>query len=124
MTLFEVQEILEAEVLVGHDQLDMEVNKAGCADSMADVLFFGTSGMLLLTGLTNPQVIHTADILGLVAIVIVRGKRPSPETIKLAEDLRIPILATDCILFEAAGRLYMRGMKAIAEKIRRKHHIK
>ena len=116
MTLQEVKEILDAEVIVGHDQLDLEVKKGGCADLMSDVLFFGKAGMLLLTGLNNLQVIRTAIVLGLAAIVMVRGKRPSLEMIHLAEEVQIPILVTEYILFEAVGRLYIKGMGSITEK--------
>lgn len=110
MTLQEMKEILDAEIFVGHDQLDLEITKAGCADSIADVLLLAKAGMLLLTGLTNPNVIQTAYTLGIAAIIIVRGKRPPLETIQLAEDLQIPLLSTKYILFETAGRLYSKGI--------------
>ena len=100
MTLKEVKEILDAEVFVGHDQLEMEVRTAFGADLMSDVLAFAKSGSLLLTGLTNPQIVRTSDVLDIAAIIIVRGKRPLPETIQLAEELQIPILSTKYILFE------------------------
>jgi len=93
VTLKEVKEILDAEVFVGHDQLEMEVKTAFGADLMSDVLAFAKSGSLLLTGLTNPQIVRTSDVLDIAAIIIVRGKRPLPETIQLAEELRIPILS-------------------------------
>ena len=111
MTLNEVKEILDAEVLFGRDQLGMEVKTAFGADLMSDVLAFAKSGSLLLTGLTNPQVIRTSDILDIAAIIMVRGKKPAPETIRLAEELNIPILSTKYILFETAGRLYEKGIK-------------
>jgi predicted transcriptional regulator len=117
VTLQEMKEILDAEVLVGHDRLDTEVREAGSADLMSDVLFFGKEGMLLLTGLTNPHVVHTAYTLGLAAIILVRGKHPPPETMRLAEELQIPVMSTQYILFEAAGRLYARGLIACAEKV-------
>ncbi len=117
MTLQEMKEILNAEVIVGHDQLGMEIKEAGCADLMADVLFFGKAGMLLLTGLTNPNVIETAHTLGVVAIIMVRGKRPPPETIRRAEELRIPLLSTQYILFETVGRLYVKGVNSCMGKV-------
>ncbi len=117
MTLQDVKEILDAEVVVGHDRLHVEVTQAGCADLMSDVLVFCTSGSLLLTGLANPQVVHTANIIDIVAIVIVRGKRPPPETIKLAEELEIPLLTTKCILFESVGRLYSKGIVSCIETV-------
>lgn len=120
MTLKEVKEILDAEVFVGHDQLEMEVRTAFGADLMSDVLAFAKSGSLLLTGLTNPQIVRTSDVLDIAAIIIVRGKRPLPETIQLVEELQIPILSTKYILFETAGRLYTKGIVGCLEKVSEK----
>ncbi|MBA4416806.1 MAG: hypothetical protein C0392_02675 [Syntrophus sp. (in: bacteria)] len=117
MTLREVQKILEAEVFVGYDQLDIEVKTAFGADLMSDVLAFAKAGSLLLTGLTNPQIVRTSDVLDIAAIIIVRGKRPLPETILLAEELKIPILGTKYILFETAGRLYAKGIVGCIETV-------
>ena len=94
VTLQEVKEILDAEVIVGEDRMGLEISKGACADMMSDVLVFGRAGSLLLTGLINPQVVRTAHILDIAAIVIARGKRPFPEMIRLAEELEIPILTT------------------------------
>jgi predicted transcriptional regulator len=74
VTLKEVQDILEAEVLVGRDQLQKPVRTAFAADLMSDVLAFAKPDSLLLTGLTNPQVVRTADILDITAIILVRGE--------------------------------------------------
>jgi predicted transcriptional regulator len=117
VTLRDVQEILEADVIVGDDQMDMEVSTAFGADLMSDVLAFAKSGSLLITGLTNPQVIRTSDVLDIAAIIIVRGKKPPLETIRLAEELRIPILTTKYILFETAGKLYAKGIRGCVERV-------
>jgi len=117
LKLSEVVEILDADVIVGEDNLDMEVKTAFGADLMSDVLAFAKAGSLLLTGLTNVQVIRTVDILDIAAIVLVRGKRPSEETINMARELKIPVLSTKYILFETAGRLYARGMVGCLEKV-------
>lgn len=117
MTLQEVKEILDAEVFVGHDQLGKEVKTAFGADLMSDVLAFAKTGSILLTGLTNSQIVRTSNILDIAAIIIVRGKHPLPETIKLAEELKIPLLATKFILFETAGRLYKKGIVGCVETV-------
>lgn len=117
MKLSEVKEILDAEVIVGEDKLDMEVKTAFGADLMSDVLAFAKAGSLLLTGLTNAQVIRTADILDIAAIIMVRGKKPAAETINLARQMNIPILTTKYILFETAGRLYSKGIVGCLEKV-------
>lgn len=110
MTLAEVKRILDAEVIVGEDRLDMEVERGFAADLMSDVLAFAKEGSMLLTGLTNPLVVRTADTLDLRVIVFVRGKRPAPDAIKLAKEKNIPLLATRYILFESCGRLFAAGM--------------
>lgn len=112
MKLRDVVNILNAEVIAGEDNLDMEIKTACGADLMSDVLAFVKAGSLLLTGLTNPQVIQTANILDIPAIVLVRNKKPSAETIALANQLKIPLLTTKYVLFESAGRLYAKGMLA------------
>ncbi|MBP1749993.1 MAG: hypothetical protein H6Q52_2532 [Deltaproteobacteria bacterium] len=117
MKLQEVKEILDAEIIVGKDLMNMEVRTAFGADLMSDVLAFAKPGSLLLTGLTNPQVIRTSDVLDIAAIILVRGKRPLSETIQLAEELRIPLLTTKFILFEAVGRLYAKGIRGCIEKV-------
>jgi len=88
LKLREVKEILAAEVIVGEDKLDMEIKTAFGADLMSDVLAFAKAGSILLTGLTNDQVIRTADILDIAAIVLVRGKKANAETISLAKELK------------------------------------
>jgi len=117
LLLREVQKILDVEVLVGADKLDMDVHTAFAADLMSDVLAFADSGCLLLTGLTNPQVIRTADVLDIAAIILVRGKRPPPETIRAAAEKKIPLLSTKYIMFESAGRLYAKGIVGSTQKV-------
>jgi predicted transcriptional regulator len=117
VTLREVKEILDAKVFVGRDQLDKEVKTAFGADLMSDVLAFAKTGSMLLTGLTNPQIVRTSNILDIAAIIIVRGKRPLAETVKLAEELKIPLLSTKYILFETAGRLYKKGIVGCVEMV-------
>ena len=106
MTLEQVKEILDAEVLVGEKSLDLEVEMACAADLLSDVLAFVKSESLLLIGLTHPQVIRTAEIAEIKAICFVRGKRPPEETIELAKKRDIPLLCTSLLMYESCGLLY------------------
>ncbi|PKN51941.1 MAG: hypothetical protein CVU55_09325 [Deltaproteobacteria bacterium HGW-Deltaproteobacteria-13] len=117
MKLSEIKEILNADVIVGEDKLDIEVKTAFGADLMSDVLAFAKAGSLLLTGLTNTQVVRIANVLDIAAIILVRGKKPPVETISMARNLQIPILTTKYILFETAGRLYSKGIVGCLEKV-------
>ena len=117
MYLREIIEMLDAEVIVGHDRLDLEVTTAGVADLISDVLAYATPGCILITGLTNPQVVRTADVLDIAAIILGRGKTFSGETVRLAEELNIPVFSTKYILFEIVGRLYAGGIRGCIEKV-------
>lgn len=117
MKLKNVKEIIDADVVVGDNDLDLEVNTACGADLMSDVLAFSKAGCLLLTGLNNTQVIITATVLDIAAIILVRGKKPSPEMVSVAREHKIPILTTKCTLFETAGRLYAKGIVSCLPKV-------
>ncbi len=111
LKLYEVQQVLGATQICGQHCLDREVTTACGADLMSDVLAFTKDGALLLTGLTNPQVIRTADVGGLLAIIFVRGKVPARETMEMADKLDIPLFSTQQTLFEACGLLFVNGLK-------------
>jgi predicted transcriptional regulator len=115
MTLQEIKEILDAVVLVGHDRLDMEIPEGGCSDLITEIPIYGKAGIVLLTGLVTHHVITAASDISAAAVIMVRGKRPSAETIQIAENLHMPLLTTDYILYEAVGRLYTRGLKSCME---------
>jgi predicted transcriptional regulator len=117
LKLSEVKEILQADIIVGEEKLDIEVKTAFGADLMSDVLAFAKAGSILLTGLTNTQVIRIANVLDIAAIILVRGKKPPAETLALAKELHIPILTTKYILFETAGRLFAKGIVGCLEKV-------
>lgn len=115
MTLKEIKEILQAEIICGENRLEEEVKLAGGSDLMSDVLAFGKPGILLLTGLTNAQSVRTADIIEAKAIVYVRGKRPEKKGIELAKEKGIPILSTKYMMYKACGLLYNHGLPGVSE---------
>jgi len=110
MILEDVRNILEAEVIVGDEFLSRDIKMACGCDLMSDVLSFVKSGSLLLTGLTNPQVVRTAEMADIAAICFVRGKNPGQETIEMAKSKDIPLLKTHLLLFESCGRLHREGL--------------
>ena len=88
MKLRDILDILSARMLVDHQSVDGEVPMGGAADLMSDVLAFGSEGMVFMTGLTNPQVIRTAEMAGINVVIFVRDKTPPPETLELAKRFR------------------------------------
>lgn len=115
MKLKDITRILDAEVIVGGELLHKEVKMACGCDLMSDVLSFAKSSSLLLTGLTNPQVVRTAEMADLQALCFVRGKKPDQETIDLAASKDIPLLVTPIPMFESCGRLYQAGLPGCSE---------
>ena len=116
MTLEEARRILDAEVISSSGRGEIHIAMACGADLMSDVLAHIKAGALLLTGLTNPQVIRTADMANVEAICFVRGKRPYPETLALASERGIPLLTTELPMFESCGRLYKEGLPGCSER--------
>ena len=110
MKLGKVLEIIEGKVITENIDLDQDIEMGCGADLMSDVLAFTHEGTLLMSGLTNPQVVRTAEMAGIKAIVFVRGKIPPPETIALAEGKGIPLLASKFTMFETCGRIYQAGL--------------
>jgi predicted transcriptional regulator len=92
--------------------LDRAIVSAFGADLMSDVLCYDITHGLLITGLSNPQVVRTAEMGDVAAVLMVRGKVPSPETADLARQVGLPILGTEMTLFEVCGRLYQAGLVA------------
>ena len=114
MKLKQIARILEAEAIGGCEG-DTDI-KSGCGcDLMSDVLIFAKPGGVLLSGLTNNQVIYTASAAGIKAICFVRGKRPFEETVELANRKKIALLSTKLPLFEACGKLYKKGLAGGSE---------
>lgn len=110
MKLREVLEIIEGALITKNADLDQEFQMGCGADLMSDVLAFTHEGTLLMSGLTNPQVVRTAEMAGIKAIVFVRGKLPPSETVALADEKGIPLLASKYTMFETCGRLYGAGL--------------
>lgn len=110
MKLRDVLQAIDGKLITREADLEMDVQMGCGADLMSDVLAFTHADTLLLTGLTNPQVVRTADMAGIKAIIFVRGKLPPAETVALAEDKGIPLLASKYTLYETCGRLYKAGL--------------
>jgi len=111
MTLTEIKNILECEVLNGDSLDDAEIKTVCGCDLMSDVLSYVKPNALLLTGLIQPQTIRTAEIVDIKTICFVRGKRPDEATMKLAKKKGIRLLVTHSAMFESCGKLYQEGLQ-------------
>lgn len=116
MTIRDVMTIVQGEVLYGEEFLDNPVDTACGSDLMSDVLAFVKDKTVLITGLINPHVVRTAEMLDITCIVFSRGKKPSEEILEMAEEAGIAVLSTAMTTYTACGELYMRGLPGTKEK--------
>jgi hypothetical protein len=105
LTLADVRAAIGADAVWCPDP-SLPVAGVVAADLMSDVLVDARPGFVLVTGLVNVQVIRTAAIADLAAVVFARGKAVPPDVADLAREMNVPVFASHDSLFEAAGRLY------------------
>ena len=102
----EIIDILDAQVLTGEENMELEIY-SGCG---ADLMAFVKESVILCTGLVNPQVVRTCEMMDIKVICFVRGKVPGETIISLAKEMGITILTTKHPLFITCGKLYSAGI--------------
>jgi predicted transcriptional regulator len=110
MNLKEIMKVVEGTPLNPEVGMDVKIRGVCGADLMSDVLASSRPKAVLLTGLTNPQVVRTAQIAEFRAIIFVRGKQPQAETIDIATQEKIPLISSPYGMFELCGRLHKAGL--------------
>lgn len=110
LTLKQICDILDGRVICGEEFTEQSVSNACGCDLMSDVLAFTKPGSVLLTGLTNAQVVRTAEMLDLKGIVFVRDKQPDETTIRLANSINLTLILSPYPLYESCGKLYAAGL--------------
>ncbi len=105
-----LRDLLEAQVLCGESRLQEDVEKVFACDMMSDVLACPDEIHCLLTGLTNQQVIRTADMMDIGLVIFVRGKCLPEEVVEMARQRDMVVMRTRCRMFTACGRLYEAGL--------------
>jgi predicted transcriptional regulator len=112
MTFNEAIKILDGQIFCGNEKAELDLLSACGADLMSDVMAFVKEKVLLMTGLVNPQVIRTAELLDIRAIIFVRGKVPGRDVIDMAEESDIILGGTKLPMFLACGKLYEAGLRS------------
>lgn len=112
MTVREIVSTLDGLLLTGEELLDLDIKAACGADLMSDVMAFVKEGVVLLTGLVNPQAIRTAELMDIKVVVFVRGKKPPKDMLDEAAANGMAVVATKYSMFLACGRLYEAGLRS------------
>lgn len=113
MKINDIVNVLNAKVVCGEDKLNTEVRYAFASDLMSDVLTLDTENLMLVTGLANIQAMRTAEMADIFCVVIVRGKKVTPEMKQIADDNNIVVLESPFSMFRAVSVLHDRGLQPV-----------
>ncbi len=112
MTLNEIAKVLNADLLTTEQDMTSEVSCAFSSDLISDILMCTKEKTLLLTGLTNPQIIRLADMIELFGIIFVRGKIPPPQIVEMARERNLPIFTCQYSMYKTSGILFKKGLRS------------
>jgi predicted transcriptional regulator len=117
MKIEELTILVQGQLLTRDIELDREIKGVCGADLMSDVLASIQPDAVLITGLCNPQVIRTAQMADVAAVVIIRGKKIPQETRDLAIREGVPVILTPLGMFESCGRLHDAGLPSLEKPV-------
>ena len=116
MRLSDIPDLLPGQVVFGADSLlTAEIHTAAASDLMSDILARVMVPDVLLTRLNNAQVVRTASVFGIKAVIVVRGRPIDAKLVELAKQEEIVLLTTESSLFEACGKLYAQGVRSTTQ---------
>lgn len=113
MKISDIITFTEARVATSGKADNINLDKAFSSDLMSDVLTLDEDNILLITGLANVQLIRTAEMADIRAILLARDKKATPEMIRLAEENEIILLESPFSIFRASGVLFSNGLKPV-----------
>ena len=109
MKISEIINCVAGHIVAGNKNFD----KAFSSDLMSDVLTLDEENILLITGLSNLQLLRTAEMADIHAVLLARGKKATPDMIELANENGLILMETPFSIYKASGILYLNGLKAV-----------
>jgi hypothetical protein len=106
MILKEIAESLGLEMLTAQDMLDTEVTGGYSSDLLSDVMANTKRGNLWITLQIHQNIVAVAKLKELSGIIIVNSRQPEEDTVKKAEEEKVPLLRTADPAFAISGKLY------------------
>lgn len=111
MKLSDLATRLELKVYPGQAPLDRPVGGGYVSDLLSDVIGHSRKDDLWVTMQVHPNIIAVAVLKELAGIVLVNGREPAAETLRLAEKEGVVLLGSGLGAFELVGRLYGLGLR-------------
>jgi predicted transcriptional regulator len=107
-----VSELIEKFNLKAFNEVyDKDINGVYISDMVSDIVAGAQPDDLLITIQTHKNLIATANLVDVSAIVMVRGKEPLPDVIELADRAGITILNTEKDAWGLAKELAKHGLE-------------
>ena len=113
MKINDILQFAEARIVAGFNDTDKNLEKAFSSDLMSDVLTLDEDNILLITGLANLQLIRTAEMADIQAVLLARGKQASSEMVELANENGIVLMETPFSIYKVSGILFSNGLKEV-----------
>lgn len=90
---------------------DNDVQGVFISDMVSDIVAGAKAGDLLVTIQMHKNLIATANLVDIAAIVFVRGKKPLEDVIELANRAQITLFSTDLDSWKLAIKLHEIGIQ-------------
>jgi predicted transcriptional regulator len=110
MKLQEIVEKMDLEVKTCPDCLEREVAGGYAGDMLSDVLANSKKGEIWVTLQTHLNIVAVACTKEIAGIILVNGRVPAEDTVKKAEEEKIPIMISKLPAFKLIGELYLLGV--------------
>jgi len=90
---------------------DKEIEGVFISDMVSDIVAGAQPGNVLLTIQTHKNLIATANLVDVSAIIFVRGKEPADDVVELANRAKITLFKTDLDAWKLALKLHELGLE-------------
>jgi hypothetical protein len=112
MKLKDIVTALNLKALTPEPKLDVEASGGYTSDLLSDVMANSREKNIWITLQTHQNIVAVAKLKDLAAVVLVNNRLPEAETLKKAEEEKIPLLATGDSAFVVSGKIYnLLGLK-------------
>ncbi len=111
MKIRDIVKTLGLKVISGEKFLEREVTGGYAGDLLSDALANSKKGNIWITLQIHQNIIAVASSKELSGIIIVNGRKPEEETLKKAKEEKIPVMISNLLTYEIAGRLYEIGIR-------------
>ena len=126
--LEKIRDALQAKVFIGDDLMGKYIHGIYASDLMSDVLAYGKSGSILLTGLNSIQAAISAYMAEFIGIVFLRAKVPADDIKNFAKEKGLIVLSTNADMYEACVKIAnikgeVKAIKEFLEPVKKSENV-